>query len=266
MQMQISEIRVFNQSGNERFISLLTERPSDIVEQLNALIFDDAFTQKSVLKMPFAVPKTRLDVGKELFKYLGPDGPLRSESRNPALWNWLAAACMPGLLGNPTDINAIKATERWVLNQASFKYYRHLLAGAYFAYEPHASDPSKAMAILCQDILTPGEIVAQIQGTDDLAYSVGAEVATMLYFESSTGKIKIGAGGKGPGSARRLATDFLNQIRLTVDFKGMKAEEIVDLLPPEFDRYKAEEDNSPAHEDLDEETYDFDDFRDQLNM
>jgi hypothetical protein len=181
------------------------------------------------------------------------------------MWNWLAAACMPHLLGTPPDPSAIKATERWVLNQASFKYYRHLLAGAYFAFEPHSADPSKAMAILCQDILIPGEIVAQIQGTDDLAYSVGAEVATLLYFDDKKGKIKVGAGGKAGGSARRLATDFLNQIRLTVDFKGMEAREILELLPPEFDRFKDPLATTESREGSTEDEYDFDELRSQLN-
>lgn len=261
--MRIDEIRIFNLKGNNKFISLITERPTDVLAQVKSLVFDDEFTIKSGLQMPFETPKIRLDVGAELYKYLGPSGALRSESRNPALWNWLAAACMPYLLGDPSNPDLIKSTERWVLNQASFKYYRHLIAGAYFAYEPHAADPSKAMAILCQEILVPGEVVGQIQGTDDLAYSVGAEVATLLYYDAALKRIKAGAGGKSGGSARRLATDFLNQIRLTVDFKGMAAEQIVAILPPEFDRFKSTT-GATEPEALDEDFVDFDDLRDQL--
>lgn len=259
--MQIPEIRTFNSLGNSKFISLIGERPADLIERVQDLAFDDAYTRKESLSTPFDVPKTRLDLGKALYKYIGPAGVMRSFSGDPALWNWLAAALMPALLGNPADFSMIKATERWVLNQASFKYYRHLLAGAYFAYEAHAAAPEKAMAILCQDILTPGEIVGQIQGTDDLAYSVGAEVATLLYYDANSGKVKPGAGGKGAGSVRRLASDFLNQIRVTVDFKGMSAQEIVELLPSEFDRFRADKNASVVQSDT--ET-DFDALRGQL--
>ncbi|MFQ5653524.1 MAG: hypothetical protein ACE5GW_02190 [Planctomycetota bacterium] len=47
----------------------------------------------------------------------------------------------------------------------------------------------------------------------------------------------IDAGGKGRGSARRLA-DLANQLDLTWDLHTMKAEELLEILPAEFDRFK----------------------------
>jgi hypothetical protein len=260
---QISEIRRFTAAGNDRFIELITTRPNNLTDLVSDLAFSDEYTIKSHLSTPFEVPKTRRDLGESLIKYLGEGQALRAFSRDPLLWNWISAALMPHLLGSPADFGYIGETERWILSQASFRYYRHLCAGAFFAYEAHADNPDRAMAILCQDIRRPGDVVGQIQGTEDLAYSVGAEVATLLYFDATTRQIKAGAGGKGPGSARRLAANYLNQIRVTVDFKGMKAKEIYDLLPAEFDRFKLK---APMQvEDLGDEDYDFDSLRAQLD-
>lgn len=260
---QIPEIRRFNSAGNARYIELVTSRPSNLNDLVEELAFDDLFTIKSNLSTSFEVPSTRRDIGESLIKYLGEGQVLRAFSRDPLLWNWISAALMPHLLGRPADFGYIGETERWVLSQASFRYYRHLAAGAFFAYEAHSADPDKAMSILCQDIRRPGEVVGQIQGTEDLAYSVGAEVATLLYFDPILRQIKPGAGGKGPGSARRLAANYLNQIRVTVDFKGMTAHEIVGLLPAEFDRFKGAKPLEPS--ELNEEDYDFDSLRAQLD-
>lgn len=62
-------------------------------------------------------------------------------------------------------------------------------------------------------------------------------VATDLYVDPSTGKAKSGAGGKGPGSARRLA-DMVNQLDLTWDLYAMFPKGLLTLLPKEFDRFR----------------------------
>jgi len=264
---QIPEIRRFNEAGNRLYVDLVTSRDRDLSSKMVTLAFDDEFTIKSNLATAFNVPTTRRELGEELLQFLGEGKVLRAFSRDPLLWNWISAALLPHILGDPADLGYLGKTERWVLSQASFRYYRHLCAGAFFAYEAHAGNPDRAMSILCQDIKRPGEIVGQIQGTEDLAYSVGAEVATKLYYDPTIKQIKPGAGGKGPGSARRLAAAYLNQIRVTIDFKGMDADAIIGMLPAEFDRFKlptSEPQLNDATDDGDDDDYDFISLRGQL--
>jgi len=260
----IKEIRRFNVDGNQRFIQLLADKPQNISELAEDLAFDENLTISSNLNTQFGVPKTRLELGRELYKYLGSGQVLESFSRDPLLWNWIAAALLPHLLGDPANLSLIGAMDRWILSPRSFRYYRHLCAGAFFAFEAHAAAPERAMALLCQDITSPGEIVGQIQATEDLAYSVGAEVATKLYYDAATQTIKPKAGGKGPGSARRLAASYLNQIRVTVDFKGMSADEILDILPSEFDHFKLARTGVNSYVPDEETDYDFESLRAQL--
>ena len=237
--MMIPEIRRFNDDGNSMFIELLTERPLDVAARAKALSSDDKYTiHQPELATSFIVPSTRLQLGTNLWPLLGPKGPLAALSTDPLLWNWVAAALMLHVVGNPADTKLIGAQERWIVNPAARKFYRHLFAGAFFTFKAHSDNPARAMSVLCQQIGQPGEVVAQIMATEELGFSVAAEVATLLFFDPATGKIKKGVSGSGAGSPRRLAADYLNQLKLTVDFKGMTAQEILDILPAEFDHLK----------------------------
>lgn len=237
--MMIPEIRRFNDEGNSMFIELLTERPIDVAARANALAFNDEYSiHQPELATSFLTPNTRLQLGANLWPYIGPKGPLAALSTDPLMWNWLAAALMLHVVGDPAEVKFIGAQERWIVNPAARKFYRHLFAGAFFAYKAHSDNPARAMSVLCQQIGQPGEVVAQIMATEELGFSVAAEVATLLFFDPATGRIKKGVSGSGPGSPRRLAADYLNQLKLTVDFKGMTANEILGILPPEFDHLK----------------------------
>jgi hypothetical protein len=60
---------------------------------------------------------------------------------------------------------------------------------------------------------------------------------TKLYIDPETGQAKRGAAGKGNGSARRLVK-VLKQFDLTYYREDMDADEIISLLPDEFDRFR----------------------------
>jgi hypothetical protein len=236
----ISEIRRFTDEGNSKFRELLASNPSNIAEQIDALARDTRFSRSSGnFDTSFAVPRTRLELGTVLYKHLGPTSPLSSYSRDPLMWNWISASLFGSVVATMPADKPLGAIERWALSSSTRRYYRHIFAGAYLAYEAHANAPEKAMALLFQELLGGGEMVEQLQATPDIGFSVCAEVATILYYDKNSNQLKSGSSSKGPGTVRRLTSAFLNQILLTVDVKGMKAEDIIELLPSEFDRFKS---------------------------
>jgi hypothetical protein len=243
----ISEIRRFTDEGNTKFRTLLVDNPSNIADLIDALSKDESYSRPSGnFDTSFEVPKTRLELGASLHKHLGVNSPLNAYSRDPLMWNWISASLFKSVVATVPADKPLGAVERWALSSSTRRYYRHIFAGAYLAYEAHADAPEKAMALLFQDLLAGGEMVEQLQATPDIAFSVCAEVATILYYDSKSNQLKSGSASKGPGSVRRLTAAFLNQILLTVDIKGMKATDIIDLLPSEFDRFKAKSSVLPA--------------------
>ena len=235
----IEYIGAFNEAGNKRYAQLLNDRPSNLLDELKELITskDYFFQVKPHSNLPKR-PKTRFELGEALYKEFGSSLPVGVDPTS--LWNWLGAAYLFFLIGESKDFSMIKNSARWLLSGNSRRLYRHLIAGPYWAYRAHSSNPEQAMCILCQDVLTPGEIVEVVQSTPDIAYSVCAAVATALYYDPVTKKIKTGAGNKtGPGVARRLTANYLNQIRVNVDVRGMSVDDLLDMLPAEFDGYKS---------------------------
>jgi hypothetical protein len=102
----------------------------------------------------------------------------------------------------------------------------------------HRDDPKRAFALLCTKPQSPGEVVEQLSSRQEIVTNASImEVATRLYVDSSTGRHKAGAGGKGPGSARRLA-DIFFQFDLTWDLYSMTKDEIIEMLPSEFSGYR----------------------------
>lgn len=120
------------------------------------------------------------------------------------------------------------------------RFYRHLLLGPFLIVRAHRDLPKRAIAMLCNPLRRPGEIAEQLASRKELVTNRAvAEAATQLYYDPSKDSFKRGAGSDVRGSARRLAT-LLNQLDLTWYLYGMSAAELLQLLPKEFDRFRAQ--------------------------
>jgi hypothetical protein len=149
-------------------------------------------------------------------------------------WFWFESLCPKGRGGkrNPGEL------ARWILNSSYDRYYRHLLAGPWFIYDRHNDYPERARALLCNEVATPGELVGQVAAYQELVSNASlVQMLSNLFYDPEKKKLRRGIGGKGPGSARRLVT-VLEQLATIWDLHAATPEEIKDLLPAEFDRYK----------------------------
>ena len=63
------------------------------------------------------------------------------------------------------------------------------------------------------------------------------EAADKLYWDEKSGALKKGAQGKAAGTPRRLVR-FMRQLRRTYDPPAMTADQLVCVLPREFERWK----------------------------
>ncbi len=229
----------FNSRGIADFAELLHSPLPEVLFNIEKLTSNSDLVER--IKAPSTIKHvdSRLELGEILFDTFKNSKNLSNLKSDQGLWSWLAAAWMPTLFEGSPKSAKIGEQARWILDKQKTRYYRHLLAGPFFIYNQHYPDAHKALSILAGSPIIPGELVGQIAATSDIAYSVGAEIATILYIDSKTGKAKRGSGGAGPGSPRRLTAAYLNQIDLTIDYRGMTAEKVIELLPKEFDKFKA---------------------------
>ena len=238
------QLRRFNQIGIEKFEDALDLIGAGEELDLSLLLQDPDFTnvllsQPIVEVRPF---NSRFSAAQYFYKILEPaQNVIGDVERDRGLWSWLAAAWLD-VLAPRDDAGKRKlgARARWIPVVDDYtRYYRHLLAGPYRIYRAHRDDPQRAMGVLATPIGSPGEVVEQLVSRQEIVTSPSLmEAVTRLYYAPAEKKLKRGAGGKGGGSARRLV-DVIQQFDLTWDVYGMDSSEFVDLLPHEFDRFKA---------------------------
>jgi hypothetical protein len=231
--------RRFNESGLEKFGHFLDSLTTDTPEMWPKELLDSPDDTDLVvgIEVEDRTFPNRFEIAKYLYERLAQ---ARGLDRDTGLWSWLALFYFKQLCKK--DMNgAYKPGARalWIPEARDFRrYYRHLLAGPYFVYRAHSENPARAFGILAGELDTPGEVYEQIVARQELV-SIGAvvETATKLYFNPDTKTIKKGAAGKGGGSARRLA-DILNQFDVTWDLATMESDDILNMLPREFDKFR----------------------------
>ena len=205
------------------------------------LLEDPALTE--LLPGDVEVPKrsftNRLEAGKFFNEILDAARILLLE-RDQGLWAWLTLSyfdevCPADVHGrrNPQD----EARLLPILDNYQ-RFYRHLLLGPFLIVRAHRDQPERAIAMLCNPLWKPGEIVEQLASRKELVTNRAVvELATILYYNPATGSFKRGAGSSVKGAPRRLAA-LLNQLDLTWYLYGMSADEVLHLLPKEFDRFR----------------------------
>lgn len=156
-------------------------------------------------------------------------------SRNHALWSWLALfyfdqLCKPDAEGKRKPLeDAVYVLEQ----RFSFRrYYRHTVRTAWLAVKEHGEQAKVLLLTSGRGTRTDiGEQLGAYQHLFANKTIIGSAYA--MYFDQQAQKPKKGAGGKGAGSARRLA-NIARQLELTYDLQDCPLTKFLALLPREF--------------------------------
>jgi hypothetical protein len=218
--------------------SLTTDDPQSYPEYL---LTDESCTE--ILKQDIDIRqrsfKNRFEVGK-FFNEIFAAVEIKDIERDRGLWSWLALFYFEEICDTYPD-GSPKPGERarWIPDIWNFrKYYRHLLASPFRIYNTYKNEPKTALVLLCKPHYRPGEVVEQLSAYQEVVTNSSLiKAATKLYVNDQNDGHKRGVAGKGPGSSRRLV-DVISQLELTWDLYSLNANEILEILPSEFDRFK----------------------------
>lgn len=156
-------------------------------------------------------------------------------SRNHGLWSWLALfyfdqLCKPDGSGNrkPLEDAVYVLEERFSFR----RYYRHGIRTPWMAVKEHGEHAK--VLLLTSGKGTRTDINEQLGAYQHLfANKTIIASAYAMYFDTMQQKPRRGAGGKGGGSARRLAS-IARQLELTYDLQECTPSKFLALLPKEF--------------------------------
>jgi len=236
-----TQARRFTATGIERFREQLDLARSGGEAQLAELLVSSDFTSSLEARVDVDVRafESRLDAGRHLFDALKPMRDLGVDLlRDVGLWSWLAARWYELLL---PEMHRKRPGEdaRWILEpDRSQRYYRHLLATPYRLVANFHHDLDGIRVITAGPVARPGQVFESLVANRKIITTPALlRAATRLYFDDDNGELKRGAGDKGEGAVRRFVR-VQAQFSRTYDLNLLSAEQVLELFPPEFDRFR----------------------------
>lgn len=234
-------LRRLNDAGVERFQSfldtLLTEGGAPSPKEL---LHDPVFSEsvRSAVVLEQREFQNRFEAAQYLLGKLQAAS-LPQVDRDPGLWAWLSLFYFEQLcpLG-PGGRRRPGERARWILERGA-RYHRHLLAGPFLVYRSHQDRPERTLALLSGPLHRRSAVYDRLaENPQFISNDAIVELATRLYFSFDTGALRRGAASNGPGSVARY-TAVLRQLDVTYDLYSLTSDQLLELLPPEFDSFRA---------------------------
>lgn len=231
-------VRSFNDKGIEGFQNFLAEAKNGSDEPVpNDLIKSGYFS--NIYRPDVYIECLGFDLKSNLAKYIY--GILnknhRIEFHDSGLWTWLSAFFFESICPLVNGRRNVQAEVRYILNIENWnRYYRHLIATPVRLF---AELNSHSKIYLAGPPYRHGDLLEQLASRQEIATNKGiVEAATVLYWDDKKNSIKKGARNKtGPGILRRFTKDIIPQFQMTYDLNSMNGEEIISLLPTEFNEW-----------------------------
>jgi len=202
----------------------------------DVLLTDTAYSA-DIEDAPFIERKafeSRLDAARYLSDVMIEMNPGLFEDRG--LWAWLSLLYFDQLC--PLSARGTRKPGkdyRYIPTSDFRNYYRHLLAGPFRLYRTLGD---RARLLLCNPLAQGGDINEQLASRQDIISNPGVmDAVDMLYFDPSQNNAKRGVTGKRRGNLRRFV-GLIQQLDLTYDLYSLDGQEIIGLLPGEFERWR----------------------------
>lgn len=236
-------LRSLNRLGLERFRAYLDKlRAGEALPVPVRLLEDSASTSELPLEIEIELRTfaNRLELGRYLTALLAPLGPDLTD-RDAGLWAWISLFYFDQVC--PTEPNGLRypgKDYRHIPEFAHRQRHRHLLFGPYQVYRRHAE---RSALLLTGALDTESGVYHEIVSRRDLIGNPGViDAALALYYDAQRGRPKAGAQGSlhNPGTVRRFVR-VLQQLDVTYDIYGLSGEQLLELLPPEFDVWRTAE-------------------------
>ncbi len=246
------EVRRLNERGISRFSNVDWDSTGSAGDPPSEILLDDDYSEV----VTFSNGKTRLiDRNASFERYselvdiidgcLGPAMDLDEVADDKGLWSWFSLLFYDRLRKETDGTWVNAAMPRFIPSGKSNSYYRLQVFFPYALTKLHGKEASAVF--LCGKANEWQDVNEQLLNVSAFVSSTELiSLASMLYFDQETKRTKKNAADKdgkgkykGRGSARRLRTVFW-QLYETYNLRSMSADQILQLLPSEFDHFRNE--------------------------
>lgn len=254
--MTTRPVSEFNQEGINAFAALIKRERDRVAPTSPAKVSNEFFRDVDALLdeadlVDVVDPSSRLDgarsfvdrydFGLYLSEHL-PSDISQVQYTNVGLWAWISAVYIRQLLeqNDKDGLFRLWSSYRYIpLEYNKRRYYRHL---AFLPFWMHRTMGERvARFFMSLPVHVGSDAVEQLytQEHDFVTTPALIEASIEMYLDKEKLSLKKNAlGEKSPGSARRLATVIAPQLQMNFDMRSMSKEQVQDLLPAEFDRWR----------------------------
>lgn len=207
--------------------------PNELLEKPG--IKETVSTKLTIHNRSFA---TRLEMIKYLFDVLDESTRMKI-SRDANFFSWLSLVWFEHLcVLDKNGERDIGEDKRHIAALNGRDEYRHLIAGPFQIYSVHEGQLGLISTLMATPPHSPGEFVGQIAANMSLMINRPVLAALHhLYYSEEKNDLKRGAAQKDKGGARRFVK-VLKQLGRNFDFHASSPDELLGLLPKEFDKFK----------------------------
>lgn len=232
-------LRVLTEEGVQKFrdyIQSVKNNPEQICPDLNTEAFSQEFTPKVEIDENISF-STRMDLAKYLVERFENAGIRREDvigRGKEGLWSWLAYIWFDRITDGKTKI---RETARYICSSDYTDYYRHYVAASY--YISSLLGESNSRLFLHSPSHEHNDFIEQFASRQYIiSYPDLVETAHTLYWDISRNSPKRGAQSREKTGNHRRFVKMIGQLELTYDIYSMRPDEILRLLPAEFDEWK----------------------------
>lgn len=233
----MTKLRSLNAKGIEEFRGFLQQIRQGAEFRSNpAILYIDQYSPR--LSETIEIEPRSFRTKFEAAEYLaGALAELPAAAEDGGLWSWLALFYFDQL--SPLDADGKRRPREdyhYIPSNSGWQRDRHLLAGPLKLFLQHGRN---ARLLLHPPVHQHGAFIYNLGFRRDLITNQGfVEAMDLLYWDPRRNRPKRGATTPSrPGNLRRLIT-VIQQLDFNYDLHGMRAEEIMSLLPPEFDAWR----------------------------
>jgi len=231
--------RRLNDSGIRAFRNYVESLSSDRKKAVPTHLLTEDGTSEEIdfsIELQSILFDSRYDFGEYLIRCFEPYE-MQSYYKDEGFWTWLALYYFDQLC--PADGNG---------NRNPAKHYNYVLSSNYKHRSRHAVRTSfmlikkygaDARFLLCNPLSKRGELTEQMTARQFFIECEGVvRAASKLYFDSAENWFKRGsASGKRKGNIRRYIS-YLRQIELTYDLYTITPDDLLGMLPLEFENFR----------------------------
>lgn len=236
----MTPLRIMTQEGENEFrqyIHSLRQNPLAPRPDLKREPFSSDFSPQILID-----ERVKLDSKLELGSYLNDCFNTAEIKRDEVLeknglWTWLAYIWFDQLAPEKNGNRIIKEDAKYICSSDYRDYYRHLIACPYMIYSLHGRENSRIF--LYSSVYEHNDFIEQFASRQFIiSYPNIVEAIKILYLDPTTKTPKKGAQSRNRKGNIRRFVKIIQQLELTYDIYRMSSDQILNLLPDEFNEWR----------------------------